>query len=102
MEKTVMDDGPLPSFEDHEDYAGFEKAQTKAPGHYQFRERVGAVLTSFVWIDLTHSVFREVRAKIRKRNTDPYCKITIAGGRSPLSAQASIVAPVKSRMERRP
>ncbi|RSH81440.1 hypothetical protein EHS25_006796 [Saitozyma podzolica] len=39
MEKTATDDGPPPTFEDHPDYADFEKSQERAPGHYQFRDR---------------------------------------------------------------
>lgn len=44
MEKTAMNDGPRPTFEDGEmiDESGGEKI----PGHYQFRDRVSLSLGS--------------------------------------------------------
>lgn len=36
MEKVAEDDGPRPTFEDHE----VDTVKVKVPGHYNFRERV--------------------------------------------------------------
>lgn len=38
MEKTALDDGPPPTFDDHDEE--FDAANGKVPGHYDFNHRV--------------------------------------------------------------